>query len=134
MLNLIINLAGTTFLNDETKQAITNGLISVNDPVRVEQVGDQQENYDADFAVYSWNNLHIGWIPQLKTIQKYIGKELENNDREKHDMQYQRYKIVEKIRGEITVDIHRNGKIPKGKITNILSTDNGYSISVNIEH
>lgn len=134
MLNLIINLAGTTFLNDETKQAITNGLISVNDPVRVEQVGDQQENYDADFAVYSWNNLHIGWIPQLKTIQKYIGKELENNDREKHDMQYQRYKIVEKIRGEITVDIHRNGNIPQGKITNILSTDNGYSISVNIEH
>jgi hypothetical protein len=131
---MIINLAGTTFLDDETKKALADGLISVDDPVRVEQMGDQKENYDADFAIYSWNNLQIGWIPQLKTIKKYIGKELENGNRDKHDMQYQRYKIVEKIRGFVTVDIHRNENIPQGTITNILSTDNGYSISVNIEH
>lgn len=130
---MIINLAGTTFLNDETKKTLADGLISVDDPVRVEQMGDPEENYDADFAVYAWNNCIIGWIPQLKTIKKYIGKELEDNNKEKHDMQYQRYKIVEKIRDYLTVEIHRNQIIPVGKITNILATDNGFSISVNIE-
>ena len=130
---MIINLAGTTFLDEAVKKKLIEGSIVMGDRISVKQENGTEESYDADYAIYAEDS-RIGWIPQLHTITKYIVNELENNDRDKHDMQVRRYTLVSKIRGCITTDLHRNGITPEGYITNLIETDNGFSISVDIEH
>lgn len=129
MLDLIINLAGTTFLSDDVKDDLRKGAIKVDDLVTVKQMNSTDRDYDADFAVVAGDK-HIGWIPQLNTIKKYIVKELDENNRQKHDMQVRRHRITEMVRGMIVTELHINDCDAVGKITNILETDNGYSISV----
>lgn len=130
---MIINLSGTTFLSEESKEQIESNVIKVGDDVYIRKAEDKQETtIDSDWAVYR-QGTHIGWIPQLATIQRYIAREIDDNNRSKHDMQVKRYKITKKIRQQLHLDYERNNWQTKGSITNIQPTDNGYSISVEVE-
>ena len=128
---MIINLSGTTFLGEEAKTALDQDIVKVGDSIYV-SCPNEQVDIDSDFAVYQ-DGIHIGWIPQLATIQKYIAREIDDNNRDKHDMQVKRFKITKAIRQQLEIDYNRNDWQMRGLITNIVPTDNGYSISVEVE-
>lgn len=130
---MIINLAGTTFLSDVAQRALDSEIIKVGDEIWVQKESDDEPSMESDYAVYCIG-INIGWIPKLGTIQRYIAKELDDNNRSKHDMQVKRYKITKAIREQIVLDLARNGCEVKGSICNIQPTDNGYSISINLEN
>lgn len=128
---MTINLAGTTFLPSSTKKLLECGEIAVDSKVRVIQVNSVKMDYDADYAVLAGDDVQVGWIPQLATIKKYMANEVKQGDPEKHDMQYKRYKAAEKIRQQVSLDLHRNNIEPQGVITRLESYDGVWSISVN---
>ena len=129
---MIINLAGVTFLPEEVKAALRAGEVRVGDAIQVEQLNSNTASYDADFCVYS-NDIPIGWIPQLATIKKYMSNCIKEGQPEAHDMQLGRYKAAEKIRQQLTLDIHRNKVTPAGTVTRIEDYDGTPSISIYVE-
>lgn len=129
---MIINLSGTTYLPASTRRQLDMGFVAMDDLINIKKIGDFEATIDTDWAVYS-GHFHVGWIPKLKTIQKYIIDAQKENDPYKHDMQVKRYKITEKIREQLVLDHNRNNWSMWGKITSIRKTENGYSVSIWVE-
>lgn len=125
---MIINLAGTSFLSDKSKEALRN-FIKVGDLCEVYQRNSDSQDYDADYEVIC-RGYKIGWIPKLATLKRYLGTAIDEKNRDRHDKEYERYKITEKIRGQITLDIHRNNTTPLAIIENIWEGEHNFSISV----
>jgi hypothetical protein len=123
---LSINLSGITFLKDETKTALINDLFSVGDECRVVQLNDMTKKYDGDFSIRCKGH-HIGWIPQLGTIMRYLNKANLAKDHLQYKRQDERYNIVDICRGNIVTDIHINKLEPKCEIAQILfKSDKGF--------
>jgi|TARA_B100000085_G_C18438185_1_gene469612 hypothetical protein len=107
-----INLAGTSFVKDEVFKEVKQIKKTVWCAVKKIKLKDGDENleYDAHYGI--WANgkkeLHLGYIPQMKTVQRYMGEAFKKQDRFKHDWQYDRSKAIRKIRDNVTVDIVRN--------------------------
>lgn len=130
---IVINLSGTSFLRPTVQLAIKKGDVKPGDAVRVVQMRDKSRVYDGDYCVVCKTH-EIGWIPRLSTIKKYLAQAIKDNNRGMHDWHYDRYKLSEKLRGHIGVDIHRNGIEPTGVIEKVTEVESGYSISVRFNY
>lgn len=123
---LSINLSGITFLKDETKSALLSDIFSVGDECRVVQLNDMDKKYDGDFSIICKGH-HIGWIPQLNTIMRYLNKANMSKDNIQYKKQDERYNIVDTIRGNIVTDIRINKLEPKCEIAQLLyKSDKGF--------
>ena len=129
-MSIAINLSGITFLKEETRKLIFEGKIKLQDPCEVVQTGDMAEKPSADFSVRC-RGTHIGWIPRLDTIMKYMNKANIAKDNITYSKQDKRYDTVDIIRGNISTDLHINHKVPSGIISQILfKTKNGFDEDV----
>lgn len=61
----------------------------------------------------------IGWIPKLETIEKWGKKAVEENNTSKIEMERQRYINCEFIRDNVTTDMFQNHLEVKGKICRV---------------
>ena len=138
---MMINLAGTSFVDydllkkyrkklDDKKSIYCNiekRMVSPTPPVDI---------YDSDYAVITYQGDLIGWIPKMKTIKKYMGEAFKDQDRFRHDTQYQRAKWTEKIRNNVTVDIHRNDITPNCRLDGIyhLQKARGWGVVVEFSY
>ena len=109
-----INLAGTSFVKPEVFKTIKKQKSTVWCSVVKMKLNEGDENleYDAHYGI--WANgrkeLHLGYIPQMATVKRYMGEAFRNQDQFKHDWQYDRSKAIQKIRDNVTVDIVRNNR------------------------
>ena len=123
---IAINLSGITFLEDDTKRLMIDGKIGFDDPVTIVQTGDLTQRAQGDYSVRCKDN-HIGWIPQLGTIMRYMNKAHIAKEQFAYDKQDKRYDTVDILRGNITCDLHINKVVPEGHIAQILfKTKNGF--------
>ena len=73
---LAINLSGITYLPAEVNYMFRSGMIEVEDEIKIIQTDDNSALYDGDYSV-RWTDTqgedyHIGWIPKIHTISKYM--------------------------------------------------------------
>ena len=134
MQEMVINLSGTSFLDANVIADIKQKSIKEGNDCYIKQHGQTVHIYDADYAVLTVDgDHHVGWIPQMKTINKYIGEAFKSGDRFKHDMLVKRAKYAEKIRNNIATEIHRNNSIPSCKIESVyISPTNESVVSVSV--
>lgn len=114
-----INLSGITFLDTDIIARLTSGQIKIGDSVTIHQTGDLEETYSGDYSVRA-GDIHIGWIPQLGTIMRYMNKANLAKSHIDYKRQDERYCLVETLRGNIVTDLRINGIDPKGQITQVL--------------
>lgn len=121
---MMINLSGTSFCDYEmlkSYKALLDEKKIIKAKIELRNVSPTppENDYDSDYAVISEFDTLVGWIPKIKTIKKYLGEAFKEQDRYRHDIQYQRSRWTKKIRDNITVDIFRNNITPECRIDGI---------------
>lgn len=126
---ITINLSGITFLGDEAKKLCLTNAIKSGDEIRIHCTNqlDEPNLWDADLSVIAKSQeglfIHIGWIPKVGTIMKYMNKAYKDKDSKRYSNQQQRFDTAELLRGNIHTDLFRNNITPIGKIEKILFMD-----------
>lgn len=120
----MINLSGITFLPESVTEAVRDMKIDIGHPVVIRFENELPAALDDDFNVIHFaTQLHIGWIPKLKTLKKYLGERFKAQDQPGHRRQEMRYKITEKIRNQIVLNENTNEIQTVGRIADLMFKD-----------
>tara|TARA_B100002019_G_scaffold111530_1_gene95932 strand:+ start:2641 stop:3117 length:477 start_codon:yes stop_codon:yes gene_type:complete len=123
---ITLNLAGITFLDKSVNDYCLSGQIKPTQEVSVNCTKNSGDLYESDFSITTKVNdtdIHIGWVPKLHTIMKYMNQSYKSKDNERYIREQQRYDLALLLRGNIYTDLFRNNISPKGIIDMVLLTD-----------
>ena len=124
----MLNLAGTSFLTQETLDAAAKKQIKLGDSVVV--LINRDEGHpaarDDDFEIiHAETKLSLGWIPQLATIKKYTGEAFKAEQPGPHAKQILRYKVAQAIREQIVTNENINEIQTVGIVCDLMFKDGG---------
>lgn len=117
---IAINLSGIMFnenLDNNRLGLKQNQVVNVRHVEEVYNLKGEKLNLN-EYALQVTTELgkEIGWIPTLETIQKYGEEAKANGNKQKLEMQRQRYIDCQFIRDNIITDLFRNHLEVQGKI------------------